>query len=151
MVTVMKEDQVSSQVAPLWSLALSSSTSSKTLKKNKHQRLNKQLSLLNLSNQLLSLKLSKFKNQKNLRIPMNKLSNQLIVLSDRFSPKIAELLRLSNRREKKVGDLAKVTLLQWITRVDLKMELSLILPSKEECHLCSQLVLEELSAVGILA
>ena len=102
MVTVMKEDQVSSQVAPLWSLALSSSTSSKRLRKNKHQRLNKQLSLLNLSNQLLSLKLNKFKNQKNLRIPMNMLSNQLIVLSDRFSPKIAELLRLLNRREKKV-------------------------------------------------
>ena len=55
-----------------------------------------------MSNQLLSLKLSKFKNQKNLRRLKNKLSNQLIVLSDRFSPKIAELLRLSNRREKKV-------------------------------------------------
>ena len=61
---------------------------------------------------MLSQKLSKFKNQKNLRRLKNKLSNQLIVLSDRFSPKIAELLRLSNRREKKVIDLARVTLLQ---------------------------------------
>lgn len=51
---------------------------------------------------MLSLKLSQFKSQKNLRRLMNRLSSQLIELSDKFSPKIVELLRLSNRREKKV-------------------------------------------------
>ena len=113
MVMAMKEGQVSSQVELPWSLTSSFSISSKDLRKNRLQNLKNKLSLLNLRNHKLSLKLkirSQFRNQRNLRRLMSRLSSQL-KLSDMFLPKIEELPNLSNLRENKVCDLKRVTLL----------------------------------------